>query len=153
MPHGGAPDEFTHRLQRAETAALDVDGKEGGEVVCNFIYPAIDGQILTATAKLFLPPELAKPGVRVPLLHVAGYEIDTLGAMEYLKEGIAISTVHAHALNPLARGPKLEWALLHAERALPFVDDARVFIQGGSAGGYTALMLAAETFPLSVPSP
>src|SRR5262249_28756179 len=40
-------------------------------------------------------------------------------------------------------------ALLHISRAMPFVDDSRVIIGGGSAGGYATLMLAAETFPLA----
>ena len=39
--------------------------------------------------------------------------------------------------------------LLHITRALSFVDDSRVIISGGSAGGWMTLMLAAETFPLS----
>lgn len=153
FPHTDGPDKFEHRLQRVETASLDVDGRQGGQVTCHFIYPEIDGKILTGTVKFFLPPVLADPGVRVPLLHVAGYEIDADGAMEYLKEGIAVSTIHDHEFNPLSRGPKLEWALLHAERRLPFVDDARVFIQGGSAGGYMALMTASETFPLVCVAP
>lgn len=149
FPHSGPPDEFSHRFQRIESAPFEVDGQLGGRAVCSFVYPEMDGSPTAASAVFFLPPALSTPGARVPLLHVAGYELDAQAALEYLRAGIAVSTVHAHALNPLSRGPKLEWALLHAERSLCFIDDRRVFIQGGSAGGYMALMLAAETFPLS----
>lgn len=149
FPHTEPPDEFAHRFQRVDSAPLDVDGQQGGRAVCTFTYPEMDGATTAASVVFFLPPILATPGARVPLLHVAGYELDEQSALEYLRAGIAVSTVHAHALNPLARGPKLEWALMHAERRLSFVDDRRVFVQGGSAGGYMALMLAAETFPLS----
>jgi hypothetical protein len=53
----------------------------------------------------------------------------------------------------MVRGPNLDTALLHALRQLRFIDDSRVFVHGGSAGGYTTLMLAAETFPLSGAAP
>ena len=38
-------------------------------------------------------------------------------------------------------------------RALPWVDDTRVVIGGGSAGGWMTLLLAAETFPLAGAAP
>ena len=44
-------------------------------------------------------------------------------------------------------------ALLHLARALPWVDDTRVVIGGGSAGGWMTLLLAAETFPLAGAAP
>lgn len=49
--------------------------------------------------------------------------------------------------NPLCRGPNLDLVLLHLVRAIQGVDVARLVLHGGSAGGYTALLLAAETFP------
>jgi hypothetical protein len=52
-------------------------------------------------------------------------------------------------LNPLVQTINPDVALLHIMRSLPFVDDSRVLIGGGSAGGYATLMLAAETFPLA----
>jgi hypothetical protein len=149
FPHTGRPDEFAHRLQRIDVAPLDVNGRQGGQATCQFIYPEVDDSIQTGAVKFFLPPALKEqPGRRVPLLHMAGYEIEAGEAMDYLEEGIAVSTVHAHPLNPLSRGPKLEWALMHAMRCLPFVDDARVFVKGICTGGNMALLSAVETFPL-----
>jgi hypothetical protein len=43
----------------------------------------------------------------------------------------------------------MDESLLRAARALPFVDDSRVVIGGGSAGGYMTMMLSAATFPLA----
>ena len=149
FPHTGQPDEFAHRLQRIHAAMLDINGHQVGLVICRFIYPEVDGSIQTGVVKFFLPTALKqRPGQRVPLLHNAGYEIGDDEALDYLKEGIVVSTVHAHLLNPLSRGPKLEWALMHAMRRLAFVDDARVFVKGSCTGGTQALLSAVETFPL-----
>lgn len=154
FPHTGPPDEFANRLQRIEASPFDVGGDCGGQVTCRFIYPEVDGTIQTASAKFFIPPALKKrPDRRVPLLHMAGYEIDESDAAEFLKEGIVVSTVHGSSINPLSRGPKLEWALMHAMRRLPFIDDTRVFAKGISAGANMALLLAAETFPMACALP
>ncbi|MCE5229383.1 class I SAM-dependent methyltransferase [bacterium] len=149
FPHTGEPDEFAHRLQRTHAAMIDIDGQEAGLVICQFIYPDLDGSIQAGVVKFFLPLELKeRPGRRVPLLHNAGYEIGDEEAVNYLKEGIAVSTVHNHPLNVLSRGPKLEWALMHAMRRLAFVDDGRVMVKGSCTGGNQALLSAVETFPL-----
>lgn len=153
FPWTGEPDEFAHRLQRLEAKPLAVNGEQGGEVTCKFIYPEIDGTITEGLIKFFLPPQASEPGVKVPLLHYAGYETDAGGVMPFLELGCAVSTVHANGWNPLSRGPNFEWAMMHAERRLPFVDDGRVFVRGGSAGGYMTLMVASETFPLLGASP
>jgi hypothetical protein len=49
---------------------------------------------------------------------------------------------------PLGRGVNLDRAILHAVRRLPCIDPLRVSVQGGSAGGWMTLMLAADAFPL-----
>ncbi len=149
IPHTGEPDDCTHRLKRIEASELPVGEDVGGQITCEFIHRAIDGSIQTAQARVFVPPQVREePGRRVPLMYYAGYEIEPAGAVGYLARGWAVATPHAHPENPLGRGPNLDIALLHAARALPFIDNAQVMIQGGSAGGYTTLMLAAEAFPL-----
>ncbi|MEN6627786.1 MAG: class I SAM-dependent methyltransferase [Candidatus Sumerlaeia bacterium] len=149
FPHAGPPDRFAHRLQRMHAAMIDIDGRRAGLVICNFIYPEVDGSIQTGAVKFFLPIALKEhPVRRVPLLHNAGYEIGDDEALDYVGEGLAVSTVHNHPLNVLSRGPKLEWALMHAVRRLPFVDDARVMVKGICTGGNQAILSAVETFPL-----
>jgi hypothetical protein len=149
FPHVGEPDECGHRLKRIEAVELPVGEGVGGQVTCELIHRAVDGSVHTVQARFFLPPQLREnPGSAVPLLYYAGYEVEAGVAAGFLARGWAVATPHAHPENPLGRGPNLDIALLHAARALPFVDNTQVMIQGGSAGGYTALMLAAETFPL-----
>src|SRR6185437_1765661 len=70
-------------------------------------------------------------------------------ALALVKRGWAVASPSQVEPNPLVRTANPDGALLHIVRALPFVDDAKVVIVGGSAGGYITLMLAAETFPLA----
>lgn len=149
FPHTGQPDQYEPRLRRVEANDIPVGGRVGGQVTCELIFRGIDGNPQTAQARVFLPPEVhGSSDTKVPLWCNTGYEIDAGGASALLAKGWAVSTPHAHPQNPLDRGPNLDIALLHAARAMPFVDNSRVMIQGGSAGGYTALMVAAETFPV-----
>jgi hypothetical protein len=149
FPHADEPNECAHRFRRLEAAEIPVGEDVGGQVTCEFVHRSIAGDTQRALARIFVPPQVREdPSARVPLMCNAGYEVEPGAAVALLARGWAVSTPHAHPENPLGRGPNLDIALLHAARALPFVDNARVMIQGGSAGGYTALMLAAETFPL-----
>lgn len=118
-----------------------------------------------ARAHVYIPPVLLRGEAAVaPLLGVAGYEIASgVGALllPWWAEGQPVivnplTPTEEEAwpgANAMARGMNLDVALLHLARSLPFVDDARVVITGQSAGGYTALMLAAETFPLAGVAP
>jgi hypothetical protein len=121
----------------------------GVEVIAGLQYPDTEGRTREGTAKLYLPVLLAsQPGARLPLVHNAGYELDRAGGEALLKSGVIAATPCGEEPNPLARGENLDVAILHRVRALLCVDDARVVVMGGSAGGYMTLMLAAETFPL-----
>lgn len=149
FPYTGKPDRLSHRLRRVDATEIDVNGQMGGSVIVELAYPGIAGKDESGQACIFLPPVLRQhPNRRVPLIHVAGYEIDPVGASGLLAKGYAVCTPHAHALNPLGRGINLDVAILHAARRLPCVDPLRVSIQGGSAGGWMTLMLAAEAFPV-----
>ena len=70
-----------------------------------------------------------------------------------MKQGWLVVSPRDLPTNPLIRNVNPDIALLHLTRALPFVDDSRVMITGGSAGGWMTLMLAAETFPLAGAAP
>jgi hypothetical protein len=154
FPNAGEPDGFAHRFRRIEATEMPVGTDFGGQVTCEFLHRTFDGKTEKAQARIFLPPQVRRdPKARVPLVHNAGYELDAAGAASLVAKGWVVSTPHAHPRNPLDRGPNLDIALLHADRALPCVDDAKVMIQGGSAGGYMTLMLAAETFPLISATP
>ncbi len=149
FPHTGEPDRSTHRLRRLAAEEIDVNGSVAGVVTVELSFPGVDGKPQAGKARVFLPPVLREaPSGRVPLIHNAGYELDENGARGLLARGYAVSTPHAHPLNPLGRGVNLDRAIMHAVRALPCIDPLRVSIQGGSAGGWMTLMLTADAFPL-----
>ena len=149
FPHTDRPDRLEHRLRRLDAKEIDVDGRIAGSVIVELTYPGLDGSDEVGQARIFLPPAVrTDPTGRVPLVHVAGYEMDEGGAAGLMAKGYAVSTPHAHPLNPLGRGVNLDRAILHAVRRLPCVDPLRVSVQGGSAGGWMTLMLAADAFPL-----
>lgn len=146
FPHTGDPDRLTHRLKLVGGTDM---GASGGSVIVELRYPGLDGKDATGMARIFLPPALrADPSARVPMIHNAGYELDEGSGKAPAQRGYLVSTPHAHPLNPLGRCVHLDRAILHAVKALPFVDARRVSIQGGSAGGWMTLMLAADAFPL-----
>jgi len=155
FPYTGQPDEFHHRLSRVDAAEVPLgDDAVAGRVTLEFLYRGFDGNTKTGHARLYLPASLKdSPGAKVPIEVYAGYPIDEGGALARVRLGLALSHPHEETDNPMVRGPNLDIALLHALRQLPFIDDARVFVHGGSAGGYTTLMLAAETFPLAGAAP
>lgn len=149
FPYTGKPNRLQHRLSRVDAGEMDVQGKIGGWATVQFAYPGLDGRDEVGQARIFLPPQVReKPGGKVSLVHNAGYELDDAGAAGLLAKGYAVSTPHANPLNPLGRGVNLDRAILHAVRRLPCVDAGRVSIQGGSAGGWMTLMLAADAFPI-----
>jgi len=154
FPNTDPPAQCEPRFRRIAAEEIPVGDRKGGQVTVELLHRDAYGETQTARARVFLPPALLDdPTLRVPLVHAAGYEIDAGGALGYLAMGFVVTTPHAHPQNPLSRGPNLDTAILHGVRALPFIDDSRVLVQGGSAGGYTTLMLAAETFPLTAAMP
>jgi hypothetical protein len=149
FPYTGEPGRRENRLRRISSSELEVNGRKAGSVIVEYRYPGIDGRDEVSRARIFLPPELRADSTRrVPLIHNAGYELDENSAIGLLAKGYAVSTPHAQPLNPLGRSVILDRAIIHAMRQIPFIDPLRVSIQGGSAGGWMTLMLAADAFPL-----
>jgi hypothetical protein len=149
FPDTGKPGRLDHRFRRVDAGELAVAGKVGGSAIVELAYPGLDGKEELGQARIFLPPSVrTDPTARVPLIHYAGYELDEAGAIGLAAKGYVVCTPHAHPLNPLSRGVNLDRAILHAVRRLPCVDPLRISIQGGSAGGWMTLMLAADAFPL-----
>jgi len=128
---------------------FDAKGTRAGWVDFEFEYPGLDGKGEGAKGRLYLPSAL-RDGTqsKVPFLHNAGYELDPGAAAGWVSRGYAVSTVVGHPLNPLGRGDLLDRCMVHAVRALPFVDLERMAISGGSAGGWMTLMVAADAFPV-----
>ena len=119
------------------------------KALVEYTYLDTQGQETVGKAKVYLPTSAQDGKTKVPLYYSAGYELDDRSALIHTRRGFAVVTPRDLKANPLVQTPNPDIALLHTARSLPFIDDARVVIGGGSAGGYLTLMLAAETFPLS----
>ena len=120
----------------------------------SYTYRDHEGKEKEAKAKLYLPDVIHAPeSARYPLFLAAGYELAEGAEQEYLRRGWLVASPRELETNPLIRTTSPDVALLHLARSLPWIDDTRVVIGGGSAGGWMTLMLAAETFPLAGAAP
>jgi hypothetical protein len=149
----GFQSSMPRRLRLVESTLLP--GSEGAvaKVLVEYPYRDARGHAATGQAKLYLPAT-GEPGpAEKPLYYSAGYELDDASAVGHVGRGFVVVTPRSVVVNPLVRTVNPDAALLHIARSLPFINDARVIIAGGSAGGYSTLMLAAETFPLAGAAP
>lgn len=109
-------------------------------------YITNKNQVEKRPIKLFLPNEAAKP---IPLIYVAHYEMseDAMELRAYLKKGWAVASVSQFEdkYNGQSTDDDLVFnsAALYTLRHSAEIDNNRVAVVGGSAGGYTALMLNA----------
>jgi hypothetical protein len=126
-----------------------------GLATVRFSVEDLRGEGYEARAQLFLPDILlAESRARAPVWFNCGYQLPDHVALSQLRLGRVVVTpsdpasgeVFPHP-NPLCRGPNSDYVLAHLVRGLSFVDPAQVIYHGGSAGGYAALMVAAEAFP------
>lgn len=148
----GARSSLGRRL--GGTKRLKVLSAAGTRAVVEYSCVGPTGAERTAKGKIYVPSGLqTDSSATAPLYYAAGYELDDGSAAGFVHRGWVVVTPHQLEANPLVRTPNCDAALLHIARSLPFVDDARVMIGGGSAGGTMTLMLAAETFPLAGAAP
>ncbi len=125
-----------------------------GKLLATVTYRDHKGKEREAKAKLYFPNSVASAGsAKIPLFFAAGYELPDGAEQEYIKRGWAVISPRDVSPNPLVRTKNPDVALLHIARSLPWIDDRRVFVGGGSAGGWMTLLLAAETFPLAGAAP
>jgi len=142
-------DRLTSRLRIIRSSLVSVTPQPIVKVLVEYSYLDTRGQEQVARAKLYLPKSAEDSARRFPLLYAAGYELDDRSSVAHLERGYVVVSPRELKDNPLVQTINPDAALLHIARTLPWVDDTRVVICGGSAGGYMTLMLAAETFPLS----
>ncbi len=143
------PGPVANRLQLIDSAPTAGTSEPVAKALLEYTYLDTQGHETLGKAKIYLPSVVQDGKTQVPLYYSAGYELDDRSASIHVGRGYAVVTPRDLKANPLVQTPNPDIALLHIARALPFVDDARVVIGGGSAGGYMTLMLAAETFPLA----
>jgi hypothetical protein len=152
----GAFDDLGGRLidVTVEEEVLD-DGDRIGVATLRFNAEDFRGQPYEAKAKLFLPSALVDGDLeRAPVWQNCGYQLQDKFAPAHVRRGRVVVTPcdpQGHEVfpfhNPLCRGPNTDYVLAHLVRGLSFVDRTRIVYGGGSAGGYAALLVAAEAFP------
>ena len=109
-------------------------------------YITKDNKVEKRPIHMFLPKEAQRP---MPLVFVPHYEMaeDALELRAYLKKGWAVASVTD--FNDIYNGQLTDDdlvfnnAVLYTLRHLPEIDKMRIAVVGGSAGGYTAMMLSA----------
>ena len=143
------PAALAARLRLTESAVVSQAPGPVAKACFDYTFLDTEGREQTASAKLFVPASVRDGTTRLPLFYAAGYELDDGSALARVQRGFVVVSPRDLKANPLVQTPNPDVALLHIARSLPMVDDMRVVIGGGSAGGYMTLMLAAETFPLS----
>lgn len=143
----------SNRLRLTESVQITASPQPVVKALVEYKYRDPKGNETIGKAKLYLPASVGKAKQQIPLYYAAGYELDDNSALAQVARGAVVVTPRELPANPLVRTVNPDAALLHIARSLPFVDDARVVIAGGSAGGYITLMLAAETFPLAGAAP
>jgi hypothetical protein len=142
------------RLRVTDATLIPASSPPTAKLQVSFTYLDTNGDEKEAKGKLYLTESIRADGsARFPLCFNAGYELPDGAESAYVKQGWLVVSPRELPTNPLIRNVNPDIALLHATRALPFVDDSRVIITGGSAGGWMTLMLAAETFPLAGAAP
>ncbi|HEU5028278.1 MAG TPA: hypothetical protein VFV01_25420 [Spirillospora sp.] len=138
-----------------------VDGEHVGVVTLRFTAEDLRGDTYEATAEIFLPAVLAeRPSERAPVWFNCGYQLADEPAAERARQGWIVVTPREPVPgevfpgpNPLVRGPNTEFVLAHLVRGLAFADPAAIVYSGGSAGGFAALLAAAEAFPAAAAVP
>lgn len=142
-----------NRLRLVESTTVPSPSGQVHKALVEFDYRDPEGKAAKGLAKLYLPAAVEKRQRQFPLIHSAGYELDDAGAVGLVGQGFVVLTARGLESNPLVRTVNPDVALLHIARSLPIIDDAKVVVTGGSAGGYITLMVASETFPLAGAAP
>lgn len=142
-------------LQAVRTEELTLGDQRAGKVSLSFAVRDLRGEPYVAEAVLWLPAALLDdPQTTMPVWFGCGYQIAEPQVQRQLRRGRIVATSidpEGEAVfplaNPLCRGPNTDYVLAHLVRGLAFVDPAAIIYSGGSAGGYAALLVAAEAFP------
>jgi acetyl esterase/lipase len=136
-----------------------VDKKDAdfGFVTAEIPYRDIEGKPKKGQGRLYVRRAALESGKPVPPFCHVHYEKDMNGARPWCERGWAVVSSHygdaqngGYALE-LCTGDSnnLSRALIEWVRRLPFIDRTHLHIDGGSAGGYMALAMSADMFPVA----
>ncbi|MGC9053869.1 MAG: alpha/beta hydrolase family protein [Candidatus Hydrogenedens sp.] len=118
-------------------------------------YIGIEGDNKTGLARLVIPVRKLKEKNKLPAFCHVHYEKDIAGAKKWAQNGWIVSTAvytPAEGESPidsaLGNGYNLARAIIQWIKRLPIVDKCHILIDGGSQGGYMALAMSADLFPV-----
>jgi len=127
-----------------------------GIVTVRVPYLGVQGDARTGLARVVFTRTAAKPGAKTPAFCHVHYEKDIGGAKHWAKQGWVVFTAAytgPEGESPIdaavGNGNNLARAIIQWARRVPFVDHSRLHIDGGSQGGYMALEMSADMFPVT----
>ena len=131
-----------------------------GVVTVEVPFRDVRGQAKAGRACLYVRSLEAASGHRLPAFCAAHYELPVDGARKWCERGFVVVSPHYDGEGDLpAPGAaigdsyNLGRAVMQWVRRLPFVERTKVHLHGGSQGGYMALALAADSFPICSVTP
>lgn len=124
-----------------------------GVVTVEIPYLDVHGKSTLGLGRLIVRKKEIHSGAPIPVFCHVHYEKDVDGARTWCKRGWAVATAHYDKQHPIdvsiGDGYNLAHALLEWVRRIPFIDRQHVHIDGGSQGGYMALAMSADMFPIA----
>jgi len=127
-----------------------------GAVTVRVPYIGIEGDAKTGLARLIVHRRALASGEPLPAFCHVHYEKSIDGAKTWCDRGWAVFTAHytdEKGESPIdcsvGNGNNLARAIIQWARRLPFIDRTRLHIDGGSQGGYMALAMSADLFPVT----
>ena len=134
--------------------AIQCEEQEGYVIyTATLPYLSIKGVAKTGQARVIVKRSDLESNKLLPIFFHAHYEKDPNGAKHWCDRGWAVVTAHYSEKYPADVSPGDGFNLAHAivqwARRVPFLDRSRLHIDGGSQGGYMALMMSADCFPVT----
>ncbi|MEN8157186.1 MAG: prolyl oligopeptidase family serine peptidase [Bacteroidota bacterium] len=143
------------RSESGFTGAVKVIGYEKTDTMeittVSIPYLGMEGDTLLGEAKLYFRADQPRDSI-IPVYCGVHYQMDQGQIRKYLDMGMMVVTpiydtysIHFAIGNSINQSQ----AMVQWVRRLPFTDLSRLVIGGGSAGGYMALAMGSEFFPLA----
>ena len=127
-----------------------------GVVTVRVPYLGVRGDAKTGLARVVFSRGAAAPGAKTPAFCHVHYEKDVGGAKRWAGQGwVVFSAAYTgpDGESPIdvavGNGNNLARAIIEWARRVPFVDRSHLHIDGGSQGGYMALEMSADMFPVT----
>ncbi len=140
-------------------AKIELD-EDIGSVTVTIPYIDVYGKPKMGQGRIFIHKQAIEKGGKLPAFSQSHYEQNAKGAKKWCEKGWAVFTPHYGkgdgeygADMPVGDSYNLARAIIQWIHRLPFIDRTRLHVTGGSAGGYMAMAMAADAFPVTSLAP